>query len=154
MREVDINETIQTVANVGVVAGIFFLALEIQQNTDAVRSSVVQALSEQAYESVRIAIENPEVREAYIAAADGTLTDEQRQLMNLLYTASLRIRQNRYLQAELGILDVDTSSELGNGGIYRSADFRRYWREESGTYSPGFQQYVEQVLLPLSEHLE
>jgi hypothetical protein len=74
--------------------------------------------------------------------------------MRFMFNASLRIRQNRYLQDQLGILDVDVSSELGNGGIYRNAEFRRFWNEEGATYSPGFQEYVNQVLLPLSEHAE
>jgi len=154
VKKLDINETIQTIANVGVVLGIIFLALEIQQNTNAVRSSVIQALSEQTYESVRIAIENPEVRETIFASQNGTLTDDQKQLMDLLYESTLRVRQNRYLQDRLGVLDVDISSELGNGGIYRTADFRRFWSERGETFSPGFQEYVRRELLPLSEHLQ
>jgi len=151
MKKIDLNETIQTIANVCVVLGIVFLALEVRQNTQAVRSATVQALSEQTYETARLALENPEIREAIFAARrNENLTEDQEEIMNLVFNASLRVRQNRYLQDRLGILDEDVSSELGAGGIYRMALFRDYWAEERDRYSPGFQDYVERVLIPLA----
>jgi hypothetical protein len=151
MKKIDLNATIQTIANVCVVLGIVFLALEVQQNTEAVRSATVQALSEQTYETVRLALENPDVREAIFAARrNEDLTEDQEEIMNLVFNASLRVRQNRYLQDRFGVLDEDVSSELGAGGIYRMALFRDYWAEEGDRYSQGFRDYVERVLLPLS----
>ena len=150
MKQIDLNKTIQTIANVGVVLGIVFLVVEIRQNTNVVRSATIQALSEQSYESIRLALENPDVREAYFAALEGTMTDQQQQIMTMLFHANLRIRQNRYLQDRFGILDVEVSGELGTGAIYRMSAFRDYWAAEGDRYSPGFQHYVEQILLPLS----
>jgi hypothetical protein len=151
MKKIDLTATIQTIANVCVVLGIVFLALEVQQNTEAVRSATVQALSEQTYETVRLALENPDVREAIFAARrNEDLTEDQEEIMNLVFNASLRVRQNRYLQDRFGVLDEDVSSELGAGGIYRMALFRDYWAEEGDRYSQGFRDYVERVLLPLS----
>jgi hypothetical protein len=135
----------------GVIGSLVFVAFEIRQNTDAVRSATIQALSEQSYESIRVAIENPDVRAALRAAESDQLEGEQRQLMFLLYTAVLRISQNRYLQAELGVLDEEMSAEIGAGGIYRFPVFTEYWAEEGDRYSAGFQDYVVRNLLPLSQ---
>jgi len=151
MKKFDLDRAMSILANIGVIAGIVFLALEIQQNTDAIRSANIQALADQTYETVRLALENPDIREAFVAAQRNDMTDDQREIMNFLFAANLRIRQNRYLQAKFGILDEEVSSELGNGGVYRTAAFRQYWTESGTTYSPGFQEYVERVLLPLSD---
>jgi hypothetical protein len=152
MKKINLNETIQTIANICVVLGIVFLALEVQQNTEAVRSATVNSLSEQTYETVRLALENPDIRKAVFAARrNEDLTEDQQQIMNLVFNASLRVRQNRYLQDQFGVLDEDVSSELGSGGIYRMGLFRDYWAVEKDRYSPGFQDYVERVLLPLAD---
>ena len=99
------------------------LVQQTQQNTDAIRSATIQALSEQSFDFNRLIIENVDAREARRASRDGTLTPDQQELMDLLFGAALRVRQNRYVQAELGTLDADTSAEIGTGGIFRSPAF-------------------------------
>lgn len=44
MKKIDLGQTIQILANVGVIAGIVFLAIELQQNNELQRSSSRQAL--------------------------------------------------------------------------------------------------------------
>jgi len=145
------KETAEIIAVLGVIGSLIFVAFEIRQNTNAVRSSTIQAISEQSYESVRIAIENPELRAAIRAARQDELDSDQRDLMEMLFQATLRIRQNRYLQAQLGILDEETSSEIGGGGIYTVPYFRIWWEQNRTNYSPGFQAYMDRVQAQLSE---
>jgi hypothetical protein len=56
MKKIDLGQTITILANVGVIAGLFFLALELQQNNRFLESSArearnarVQGLAEQIY---------------------------------------------------------------------------------------------------------
>ena len=44
MKKIDPGQTIQILANVGVIAGIAFLAVELRQNNELLRSSSRQAL--------------------------------------------------------------------------------------------------------------
>lgn len=145
------RETAEVIGVLGVITSLIFVAFEIRQNTNAVQSATIQALSEQSYETARMAIENPEVRETFRAAQADSLNEEQRALLEHIISASLRIHQNRYLQVRLGVLDEATSLEIGGGGIYRIPYFREFWGNARKNYSPGFQEYVDRVLLPMSE---
>ena len=70
----------------------------IPGNGDSAEHERSSQRDEQTYEAMRISIENPDVREAFIAAQRNNMSDDQRQIMDFVYAAGLRIRQNRYLQ--------------------------------------------------------
>jgi large-conductance mechanosensitive channel len=42
MRKIDLGQTINTFANIGVIAGILFLAIEIRASTRATQASSIQ----------------------------------------------------------------------------------------------------------------
>ena len=44
MKKIDLGQTIQILANVGVLAGILFLAFELRQNTMATRSAAASSI--------------------------------------------------------------------------------------------------------------
>jgi len=46
MKRIDLGQTIQILANIGVIAGIVFLAIEVRQANNAVKSSTLQAIAE------------------------------------------------------------------------------------------------------------
>ena len=46
MKKIDLGQTITIAANLGVIAGIIFLALEVQQNNELMRVSVREGQSE------------------------------------------------------------------------------------------------------------
>jgi hypothetical protein len=52
MKKIDLGQAIQILANLGVLAGIVFLALEVSQNTNAIRISTVQGLQQTVSDSV------------------------------------------------------------------------------------------------------
>ncbi len=56
----------------GVIGSLVFVALQIRQNTEAVRSATIQAISEQSFEAVAQLVENPDLRAAYQAASTGS----------------------------------------------------------------------------------
>ncbi len=151
MKKFGLNEAIQSAANIGVVLGILFLVLEIQQNTDAIRSATIQDISRWSYDSTVLNVEYPELRAARrVACAGGELTDDQRDLLTYFLAASLRIQANRFYQARLGILDEASSLALGGrGAAYRLPIFREVWNDRKEGFDPEFQQFIEQEVLPL-----
>ena len=151
MKKLDLGQTVTILANIGVIAGIVFLAVELQQNTDSVRSATIQAVSERSYEAVRISIENPELREAILAVNSGEATEQQRFLTTLFYVGMLRLRQNQYLQAELGTLDGQALAELADGQIFLSPGFTEFWAQNRGLSSDGFRTYIDSEIQRLSE---
>ena len=44
MKKIDVGRAISILANVGVIVGIGFLALEIRQNTNAVETAALQGM--------------------------------------------------------------------------------------------------------------
>lgn len=46
MKKIDLGETMQLVANLSVIAGLFFLAFQVRQNTAAVQAQTLQGLEE------------------------------------------------------------------------------------------------------------
>ncbi len=46
MKKFDVGQTIQIIANIGVIAGIFFVGFELQQNTVAVKSEASIGIQE------------------------------------------------------------------------------------------------------------
>jgi len=154
MKKIDLGQTIAILANIGVIAGIAFLGLEIRQNTDAVRSTVVQDISSQQIDVRKMMIENPDLRAAVRAVAQGEADEDQLHLIDELFAVLMNVRQNRYLQIELGVIDGSTADELGignrEGGMFSRPEFAEWWRQSGSSYSDGFQQYVEEQLLPSS----
>ena len=144
----------EALGTVAVIGSLIFVALEVRQNTNAVRSSLIQAISEQSYAATVLAIENADLRAAGLAESNGEdLTDDQRSLLSTYFAAAMRIQQNRFLQAQLGILDEDILLQLGGrGGFYRRPIFAEIWAESKDTYAEDFQEFVERELLPLSQN--
>lgn len=134
----------------GVIGSLVFVAFEIRQNTEAVRSATIQAISEQSFDAVAQLVENADLRAAYEAARTGSaLTPEQRLQLRVFYLGIMRIQQNRYLQSRLGVLDLETLLFVGGqGGAYSLPFFAEYWAEDRDQYPAEFQDFVERVLLP------
>lgn len=136
----------------GVIGSLIFVALQIHQNTEAVRSETIQAISEQSFTAVAQLVENPDLRAAYEAASTGAkLTPEQRFHLRMFYLGIMRIQENRYLQARLGVLDLKSLLFVGGkGGAYSLPFFAEYWAEDHDQYPAEFQDFVGSVLLPQS----
>jgi hypothetical protein len=137
----------EAVGLVAIVVSLTFVAYEIRQNTNAVRSEIVQAVSQQSFDGVVLSINNEYLRDAQFASLAGQATERQIEDIDRLYTALMRIQLNRYMQSKIGVIDRETVLELGGrAGIYRFDSFRDYWARSREEYSAGFQEYVERYV--------
>ena len=90
------------------------------------------------------------MRDALYASASGNATPEQKRLVDLAYTALLRIQLNRYLQSDIGVIDRDTVLRIGGSGggsIYQRSDFREFWERNKSDYDAEFQAYMAEFVL-------
>jgi len=94
MRKIDLGQTIQSLANLGVIAGIVFLAVEIRQNTQSLEINAYQELIAQINSLSELGIETPVVslklnyleRLSADDLATEDITDEERlQLTNYFF---------------------------------------------------------------------
>ena len=144
------RETAEIIGALGVIASMIFVGLEIRQNTNTVRGSTMQAVSQQSFDLTMAGLDNPELRAAFRAASEDALSPDQENLMVWFYSAKLRADENRFRQVELGILDASVFTQLSNHVAYRYPVFARYWAQSGLTYSSDFQSVVEREFLPLS----
>ncbi len=140
----------EALAAVGVIGSLVFVALEVRQNTAAVRGATLQAVSQQSLDLVIIGIENPDVRAAIqTAAAERPLTGEQEGLLRWFLSAKLRADENRFRQVQLGTLDADNFGQLSNNFVYRLPYFAQYWAEQSEIWADDYRIVVEREFIPL-----
>ena len=59
MKKIDLGQTLNTLANVGVIAGIVFLGLELSQNNDILESHKLAALSSLRASGYQAVLQNP-----------------------------------------------------------------------------------------------
>jgi hypothetical protein len=137
----------------GVIGSLVFVAIEIRQNTNAVRSTTVQAIAALSYEHSMRVTENPDLRAAQRACENGEeLTEDQRDLVRTAYTGLMRLQQNRFLQLTLRVLDEETIFQMGGRGPgYRSPCFATFWAENGENFPSDFQEFIESEVLPLAE---
>ena len=153
MKKIDLGQTITILANVGVIAGIIFLAFEIRQNTVALSSGSIQGISDQSYEATALLVQEPELRAAiYASCGSEPLTADQRFMITAYVNAVLRVQLNRFYQSQIGILDEEMAVGLGGrGGIYRQPIFREAWERLGPAFPADFRGFVEREILPMSQ---
>ena len=145
------KESAEVLGVLGVIASMIFVGIEIRQNTDAVRGSTLQAVSQQSMDLVMAGIENPDLRLAFTASIEGTLTRDQASLLGWFFSAKLRADENRMRQVDLGILDASTFQQLSNHKAYRLPYFADYWALNGDEFPEDLQELVEREFLPLSQ---
>lgn len=150
-RNLNRKDVVEILGVLGVIASMVFVGVEIRQNTNAVRGSTLQAVSQQSMDLVMAGIQNADLRLAFIASREGRLVPEQESLLGWFISAKLRADENRMRQVELGILDASTFQQLSNHAAYRLPYFAIYWSRNADRFPSDFQKLVEREFVPLSK---
>jgi hypothetical protein len=66
MKKIDVGQVISILANIGVIAGIVFLVVEIQQNTAAIRSQSSIAINDSLAHLNQALYDNPDLTDIWI----------------------------------------------------------------------------------------
>ena len=138
-----LNKWLTLVANIAILGGLVFLVLEIQQNTNAIRSAAVQEATNIAREHPLMFVQNPEVNR--LAMADyGSLSEEDQQRRFWLAVSFWHAMQGLYRQNELGTLP-EPEWEVWVRVI--CANYERsepeLWARAAATHSSDFVEFVE-----------
>jgi len=96
MNSSKINDWLTLIANVAVVGGIAFLAIEISQNNELLRSESRQTLVANDVTSLTANLENADVFAKLIS--EGELSAEDQIRLSFMYTLDLRNREFEYFQ--------------------------------------------------------
>lgn len=100
-----LNKWLTLFANIGVLAGVIFLAFEIQQNTNASLANTRETAVSVDMDLINAGIEHPEV---VIAMVKPELTAEEKVQLQLWLIQLSRTREYQWLQYRNGLLDRQT----------------------------------------------
>ena len=149
MKKLDLGQTITVLANVGVIAGIVFLGIELRQNTRIGQAQSRAQIASDATDYMQRRAENPQLEEIMIRANDGEELSrlEQQQLFFLLRSIFRRwenthyqYRQGLYSEEEFAVAREVICLRMAKGWTQRELAERAHTsqpaiaRLESGNY--------------------
>ncbi len=143
------NRWLTLLANVGVIVGLVFLALQIRQSTEVARSSVdMEVTTIGADFHLRVA-ENPALaRVVMIGRVDpSALSDEEKVQYEYHATAVFLLMEGAYKQYQRGFLPESGWKPYEDLITYFLANeiILDWWVNGSTVFSPEFEAVVEQV---------
>jgi hypothetical protein len=144
-----VNRWLTLFANLGVMAGIIFLAIETQQNTVATQQSAATSFQAGFSEVELFMAGNQEFSEIIVKGRKGENVSEAEQLrLMVFYGTVLRAWQLNHLHYLSGTLDEDVW--LGSRSYMAqilAEDIGLYnrWRYGKRHFSPGFNEMIESI---------
>jgi len=149
MRNVDVGQTVQILANVGVIAGIVFLGLEVQQNNDLLDSQARQNRLNGARE-LNAAIYDEETglgRVIAKARSGAELTEDEAFRLDRYLVTVILSWEYWYQDFSDGIIDDEELRYRGWSGIFYDVLPERMvatWERLRPNSNPGFVEFMEE----------
>ena len=148
MNSAKVNEWLTLIANVAVVGGIIFLAIEIRQNNELLRSESRQALVTNDVASLSANFQNADVFAKLISESEMSAEDQLR--LSFMFALDLRNREFEYFQYINGLLDEQAWLAYRHVIlINHSTGLGRTWWDEigRGIVDPEFGKLVDELLV-------
>ena len=146
-----LNKWMTLIANIGVLAGIVFLAYEIRVNTDAVKAESAAGYAENWISStINIDAESKRIMNKIDSQPWAATTAEDKGQVAGIAGAQLKVAEYAYIQWSEGNLD-DRLWEGNERGLYHffwgSKYIRNIWLEAvRNNFSTDFQRYVDAMI--------
>jgi hypothetical protein len=148
MNSAKINDWLALIANIAVVGGIVFLAIEIRQNNELLRSESRQALVANDVTSLAANFQNADVFAKMVS--DEELSAEDQLRLSFMFAIDLRNREFEYFQYINGLLDEQSWLAYRHVVlINHSTGLGRKWWDEigRGIVDPEFAKLVDELLV-------
>jgi hypothetical protein len=150
-----LNERLTLVANLSVVVGIVFLAVELRQNTNMMRAQIRDSVTEKQMEYYGWVATNPETADVLARGRVGglsVLADEEERLMySFLVQGVLREFENSQYQYEQGLFTAEEFEP--RKAIWRiflsNQGSREVWQSRRETYAPSFRAQLDSIVAGL-----
>ena len=156
MKKIDFSQTIAVLANVGIIASIVFLGIELGQNHTAIeeqnkldRLTGRDAAGETFNGFRKLLLENPNLIPIWERGFAGeTLTPGEQAQFRYLCEYRIWGQFNLLVRLDALALTSDVKELTGNlrGQVKRSESFRRCWDNAKGGFvARGYEQFVRNV---------
>jgi hypothetical protein len=150
MKKIDVGQTVSIFANLGVVAGIAFLAIEVGQNNELMRAAARDAQNERIRDYVEQVYTTPGLAEIIVKARSGTPLTDAEDLM--LFSRQLRllrgfeVQHREYVQGAVDDLPWNWKEHFYEGQN-RNPPLIGAWEEAKTVLRPDFVLYIEENIL-------
>jgi hypothetical protein len=147
MNSSKVNDWLTLLANIAVVGGIVFLAIELRQNNELLRSESRQTLVSNDIASLNANIGQADVFARLVSGED--LSAEEQLRLSFMFMLDLRNREFEYFQYKNGLLDEETWLAYRYViVINHSTKLGRAWWDKVGraVVDPGFARMVDELL--------
>ena len=153
MKKIDLGQTIQILANVGVIAGIVFLGYELQQNSDALDAQARYNHAEARASFLFDLADNDEISSLIVNAQQGQPLDTlgQYKLYNV-YMSMLATWQWEFGEDQLGRIRAPVDAwrrvmqEVPNDTGWYYPGLRQTWESNRSAFTPEFAEFMEGLL--------
>ena len=106
MKKIDLGQTVQILANLGVIAGIVFLGIELQQNNALLGAQARTSRTQMRVDGLQSAMSNPELLQARVKRREGqSLTPIEQALLDIDVIRQLVIWQYVHGEFRAGLID-------------------------------------------------
>jgi uncharacterized protein (TIGR02246 family) len=146
VKKPDLTQVIQILANVGVIAGIVFLAVELRQNNETLRAQVRLERAQTRTDGLTELANNPELVRARVKDASGAeLTPEERHVIEAGWETLLTRWQYVHGEWQAGLVDLeDIPVEAWKRTMDAYPSFYRTWQNDKAiAFRPDFAAWMD-----------
>ena len=147
-----INEGVSIIANIGVIASIAFLGIEMQQNTAMMQSQTRNSIVENQLSFYERGIENFEFSEVATRLRtdpDAYPTGSTERFQYTLFVLSqLRMWENEFFQYQKGLFEIDEFEARTNTWKNNIAitSILQIWTIQEEQFAPSFRSYLNEII--------
>ena len=150
MKKIDISQTINILANVGVVLSLIFVGVQIQQSRQIAVADIYQQRTALLLQSFYSAVPAETEFRAWMKDSAGEpLTAEERYALTNRYAARIAYWENNHLQYQIGLLPEE-QWEASKNSIRGHAErqvFRDTWERERFQLRSSFADEIDRILV-------
>ncbi len=131
---------------IAVVVTLIYLAIQMRQNTNALKLNTAGSVTEELQESFSLLASNQELAEIFVTAArETTLQGAERVRFNTFTHNFVRVYENAFLQWRAGVIDPAHWEGMTRMMIdfTSMAAFQTYWQDRKHWVSNKFQEYMD-----------
>ena len=108
MKKLDLGQIVTLLANLGVIAGIIFLGVELQQNNQLLRAGAIGTVLDTRIARAELQVIVPEINALLVKNQNNEpLTDAERMLISALHNRGILGWQKDYFLFQAGILEEE-----------------------------------------------
>ena len=143
-----LNRWMTLFANLGVLAGVFLLLIELRQNTESAELQAAQSYVALSHELDFRIVDDPSLVALFLTPPDER-TPEESYRMDRWYFGSLRTWENGFYLHSRGVLDDDlwSGQEAFMADLLKNSDeLRDYYRRNRKHFSESFVAFLDKLI--------